>query len=64
MNCKFCGCDLPDGRPYDYCIAPDCYRQGFEKASYVVIGQHKGPPLVCNPNDPIVTAKVSYMRRG
>lgn len=62
--CRFCGEAMSDERPFDYCLAPDCYKQGFERTPFVVVGQHKGPPLVLSPRDSCITNKENTMRRS
>lgn len=62
MNkCKYCGNEMDEERPYDYCMEYECYEKGFAKASFVVLGVHKSNPIVCSVDDSLVTAQVSYM---
>lgn len=59
--CKFCNSIMNDDRPFDYCLEPECYEQGFEQASYVVLGVHKSTPIICSTDDSLVKANKSYM---
>lgn len=63
MECRFCGAEMHPERPFDYCLAPDCYEQGFARTPVVVIGQHKGPPLVVSTQDDVIVHKLNTMKR-
>ena len=63
-TCRVCGDVLPDGRAelnLDYCLKSECYDACFSRTPYVVLGVHKSTPIVCAVDDPLVTARVSYM---
>jgi hypothetical protein len=59
--CAFCNAEMPDERPYDYCLEPECYALGFKQAEYYVLGVHKSTPIICSAKDKLVTANKSYM---
>lgn len=59
--CAFCNAPMPNERPYDYCLDPECYKLGYEQAEYFVLGVHKSTPIICAPTDKLVTDNKSYM---
>lgn len=60
-KCVYCDTQMDEERPYDYCLKPECYKQGFAKPRFVVLGVHKSTPIVCAAEDSLVTANRSYM---
>lgn len=59
--CAFCNSEMPDERPFDYCLSQECYELGYEQAEYFILGVHKSTPIICSKTDQLVTANKSYM---
>lgn len=62
--CVYCEADMPEERVdmgFNYCTAPECYKQGFTGPNYVVLGVHKSTPVIMKVTDSLVTANKSYM---
>ena len=60
-QCVYCEAEMPEERPYDYCLREECYKLGFKQTPYVVLGVHKSTPIVCAADDALVTSNKSYM---
>lgn len=60
-RCVYCNELMPNDRPYNYCMEPACYKQGFKQTEYVILGVHKSTPIICAPTDDLVSANRSYM---
>lgn len=61
-----CTHEVPQDRKdlgYDYCV--ECAKsRPLPRAEYIVMGQHKGQPLVFAVDDPIVQRHESLYNRG
>jgi len=65
-KCCFCKEEFPEERielGYVWCIKCANDNPKLSRPEFIVLGQHKSTPLVCSLDDPLVTAKVSYMNR-